>query len=118
MHRNPTSLISKNISVLKRRTSIRLEAEMWKALAEIAAYEGCSIHDICSLIAIRKRKDCSLTSSVRIFLILYFKAAATEEGHKRAGHGAFEKMQQRARLCTNEMLDHQYIAGESSIEAA
>ena len=69
---------------------------MWQALKEIAARECCSIHDICTLISSRKKDDMTLTASIRIFLMLYFKSAATEEGHIRAGHGGFHKMLQRA----------------------
>lgn len=45
-----STLVSRNITVLTRRTSVRLEPEMWNALREIARRERCKIHDICSLI--------------------------------------------------------------------
>lgn len=56
------------------------------------------MHDICSLIHMRKRPQTSLTAAIRVFLMLYYKAAATEEGHRRAGHGDFDNMRQRARI--------------------
>lgn len=87
-----SALISRNITVLGKRTSIRLESQMWVALKEIAERECCSIHDLCSLIASRRKVDLSLTASIRIFLMLYFKAASTEEGHKKAGHGGLDRM--------------------------
>lgn len=93
-----STLISRNITVLGRRTSVRLEPEMWNALREIARLERCKIHDICSLIQMRKNPDTSLTAAIRVFLMLYFRAAATEEGHRRAGHGSFESMVRRARM--------------------
>jgi len=93
-----STLLSKNITVLGRRTSVRLEPEMWHALQEIAERESCKIHDICSLIALRKKPRSSLTAAIRVFLMLYYRAAATEEGHSRAGHGNFTKMLARARL--------------------
>jgi predicted DNA-binding ribbon-helix-helix protein len=86
------ALISRNITVNKKRTSIRLEAQMWVALKEIAEREKCTVHDICSVIAGRKSDNITLTAAIRIFLMLYFKSAATEEGHKRAGHGGFQRM--------------------------
>jgi hypothetical protein len=46
----------------------------------------------------RKNDKTSLTAAIRVFLMLYFRAAATEEGHARAGHGSFEYMKQRAGL--------------------
>lgn len=93
-----TSLISRNITVLGRRTSVRLEPEMWSALHDIARREQCTVHDLCSLISIRKVSNSSLTAAIRVFLMLYFRAACTEEGHRKAGHGNFEFMKQRARV--------------------
>lgn len=87
-----SALISRNITVLGKRTSIRLESQMWSSLKEIAEREHCSIHEICSLIASRRKTGLSLTASIRIFLMLYFKAASTEEGHTRAGHGSLDRM--------------------------
>lgn len=93
-----TSLVSKNITVMSKRTSVRLEPDMWNALKEISSREQCTIHDICSLINLRKAENTSLTAAIRVFIMLYFKAAATEEGHLRAGHGSIENMRVRARV--------------------
>lgn len=93
-----TTLVSKNITILGRRTSVRLEPEMWNALRDISARENCSIHDICSLIHIRKNPVTSLTAAIRVFMMLYYRAAATTDGHQKAGHGNFENMKRRARL--------------------
>lgn len=91
-----STLVSRNITVCGRRTSVRLEPEMWRALKEIAARENCSIHELCSLISFRKNKRTSLTAAIRVFLMLYFRAATTDDGHGRAGHGSFENMKRRA----------------------
>lgn len=93
-----STLISKNVTILGRRTSVRLEPEMWNALKDIARRELCSIHDICSLIHIRKNPLTSLTAAIRVFLLLYYRAASTAEGHIKAGHGSFENMKLRARI--------------------
>ena len=93
-----STLISKNVTILGRRTSIRLEPEMWNALKDISRRENCSIHDICSVIHIRKNPITSLTAAIRVFLMLYYRAASTTEGHNRAGHGSFENMKTRARI--------------------
>lgn len=93
-----SSLLSKNITVRGHRTSIRLEPEMWDALKDIAHREGTSIHNICSLISMRKADDTSLTAAIRVFLMLYYRAATTPEGHYRSGHGNFENMKRRARV--------------------
>lgn len=91
-----TTLLSRNITVSGRRTSVRLEPEMWSSLYDIAKRENCSIHDICTLISMRKNPKTSLTAAIRVFLMLYFRASSTEEGHARAGHGNFEFMRHRA----------------------
>lgn len=93
-----STLVSKNVTILNRRTSVRLEPEMWTGLNEIADREGCSIHDVCSLSSMRKNENTSLTAAIRVFIMLYFRAATNEEGHKRAGHGSFRNMLKRARI--------------------
>ena len=93
-----STLISRNITVSGRRTSVRLEPEMWAALRDIARRECCKIHDICTLIDMRKNSRTSLTAAIRVFLMLYYRASSTEEGHSRAGHGNFKNMMERARL--------------------
>lgn len=93
-----TTLVSKNITIFGRRTSVRLEPEMWNALRDISNRENCSIHDICSLIHIRKNPATSLTAAIRVFMMLYYRAASTSDGHQKAGHGNFENMKRRARL--------------------
>lgn len=98
-----TTLVSHNVTVMRRRTSVRLEPEMWAALRDIAKREQCSIHDICTLIGVRKNPRTSLTGAIRVFLMLYFRAASTEEGHQKAGHGNFEFMKQRARIPNQHM---------------
>ena len=91
-----TTMLSRNVNILGHRTSVRLEKEMWESLKSISDREGCKVHDICSLVQMRKRPDTSLTAAIRVFVMLYFKAASTEEGHQTAGHGSFDNMKRRA----------------------
>jgi len=91
-----STLVSRNITVSGRRTSVRLEPEMWRALKEISTRENCSIHELCTLIHFRKNRRTSLTAAIRVFLMLYFRAATTDEGHGKAGHGSFDNMKRRA----------------------
>ncbi len=81
-----STLVSRNIVVEGRRTSVRLEQEMWDAIREIAVREGVSIHDICSMVD-AERRESSLTAGLRVFIMSYFRTAATESGHVQAGHG-------------------------------
>ncbi len=93
-----SSLVSKNVTIFDRRTSIRLEPEMWAALKDIAHRERCSVHDVCTLVYARKKAETSLTAAIRVFLMLYYRASSTEQGHLRAGHGDFNAMKKRARV--------------------
>ena len=70
------ALLSRNVRIHERRTSVRLEPEMWRALNEVAETEECSIHDICSAVHDRKGPDISFTAALRVFLMEYYRAAA------------------------------------------
>lgn len=80
-----STLRSGNVTVAGRRTSIRLEPAMWQALREISVREGKTMHALVTEIE-QSRAQSSLTAAIRVFLLDYFRAAATEEGHRRAGH--------------------------------
>lgn len=108
-----STLVSRNITVLGRRTSVRLEPEMWTALRDIAEREKCRIHDLCSLIQLRKNQDTSLTAAIRVFLMLYYRASSTEEGHQRCGHGNFNTMLGRARLTLDALHGHNRRGSEN-----
>lgn len=65
---------------------MRLEPEVWDALREICLREGIELRELIS------RVDTALdeggrTSAVRVHVLQYFRAAATEQGHIVAGHG-------------------------------
>jgi len=82
-----SALVMRNISVRGHRTSIRLEPQIWDTLAEICRREFCTPHDVCSYVAGRRPPNGSLASSLRVFILDYFHRCATEDGHRRAGHG-------------------------------
>jgi predicted DNA-binding ribbon-helix-helix protein len=77
---------------------------MWNALKNISRREQCSIHNICTLVDIRKKPETTLTAAIRVFIMLYYRAASTEDGHRLAGHGNFEFMKARAGLTGNTSL--------------
>lgn len=79
-------LINRNVVAGSGRTSMRLEPELWDALLEICEREG---QDMSSLV---RRVESSghsggRTSAVRVFVLTYFRDAATESGHMASGHG-------------------------------
>lgn len=61
---------------------------MWSALEEICIREGKTLHKICTEVD-QRRAASSLTAALRVFILSYYRAAATEDGHADAGHGQF-----------------------------
>jgi predicted DNA-binding ribbon-helix-helix protein len=84
-----STLVSRNVTIAGHRTSVRLEPDMWSGLAEICRRERASLHEICTSVAARKQENTSLTAAIRVFVMTYFRAAATEDGHIKAGHGGY-----------------------------
>jgi predicted DNA-binding ribbon-helix-helix protein len=80
-----STLQSRNIVVAGRRTSMRLEPDMWRALADIAEREERSLHELCTMVH-RLRRRSSLTSAVRVFILSYYRTLARDlEGHGGGG---------------------------------
>ena len=61
------AMIARNVTVAGRRTSVRLEPEMWESLQEIIARESITLHQLCTEIA-RQRGLSSLTAAIRASL--------------------------------------------------
>jgi predicted DNA-binding ribbon-helix-helix protein len=79
-------LINRNVVAGRGRTSMRLEPELWDALAEICEREA---QDMSTLV---RRVEAAghiggRTSAVRVYILNYYRNAATEIGHAGAGHG-------------------------------
>ena len=84
------TLLSRTVTVAGRRTSVRLEPMMWEALKEVCLREQASRSALVTKIA-RERAASSLTSAIRLYILGYFRAAADEDGHRAAGHGALPR---------------------------
>ena len=65
-------LISKVITISKRKTSVRLAEAEWNALDEISKNENVKRNNIIDMINQNKDKDLSLTCGIRMFIIVYF----------------------------------------------
>ncbi len=78
----------RNIRIGKRRTSIRLEPEMWDALAEICARMEKNLNEICTEVhtasGVNDPDDLSgsanFTSELRVFILDFYRAAARHGG--------------------------------------
>jgi predicted DNA-binding ribbon-helix-helix protein len=75
-----STLVSRNITLQDRRTSMRLEPAMWDALDEICRREGRTIHELCTMVD-RQRRESKLTAAIRVFVMAYYRAASTDAGH-------------------------------------
>jgi predicted DNA-binding ribbon-helix-helix protein len=82
-------LINRNVVADRGRTSMRLEPELWDALAEICARERQDMSGLVRQIEATGHAG-GRTSAVRVYLLRYFRDAATEAGHEAANHGALD----------------------------
>jgi len=90
-------LISRNLTINNKRTSIRLENHMWDGFLDIASRENCTIHELADIIHLKVSENLTFTAAVRVFIMLYYKAAATEKGHSKAKHGCPTNLIQRTK---------------------
>ncbi len=68
---------------------MRLEPELWEALGEICARERQDLGRLVRQIEAGGHSG-GRTSAVRVFVLKYFRDAASGAGHEAAGHGALE----------------------------
>jgi predicted DNA-binding ribbon-helix-helix protein len=86
-------LINRNVVAGRGRTSMRLEPELWDALLEICQRERQDINRLVRQIEAEGHSG-GRTSSVRVYVMQYFRVAASEAGHEAANHGALDRPQQ------------------------
>ena len=65
----------KNVFVGPRRTSVSLEIQVWDALDDVCFREEVTLDEICSDIN-RRRLSSSMSSSLRMFLLIYYRYMA------------------------------------------
>jgi predicted DNA-binding ribbon-helix-helix protein len=65
---------------------MRLEPELWDALVEICQRERQDINRLVRQIEAEGHSG-GRTSAVRVFVLQYFRAAASESGHEAVNHG-------------------------------
>jgi predicted DNA-binding ribbon-helix-helix protein len=79
-------LINRNVVAGRGRTSMRLEPELWDALREICQRERLDLNHLVRHIETLGHRG-GRTSAVRVYVLQYFRAAASEDGHEAAHHG-------------------------------
>ncbi len=55
------------------------------ALRHHVRREGRTLHEVCTTVDATRRES-SLTSGLRVYILEYYREAATPIGHSRAGH--------------------------------
>jgi predicted DNA-binding ribbon-helix-helix protein len=79
-------LVNRNVVAERGRTSMRLEPELWDALNEICEREERDMSTLVRQVESAGHAG-GRTSAIRVFILNYFRTAATEPGHAGAGHG-------------------------------
>lgn len=80
-----STLKTRNIEIESRRTSVRLEPQIWAILHEISENEKCTVHELCSYISSKKHPNSSLTSAIRVFVISYLHISLQDTKRKKKG---------------------------------
>lgn len=65
---------------------MRLEPEVWEALREICLREGKELRELIQEVE-KTAGAGGRTSAVRVYVLQYFRQAASEDGHRNASHG-------------------------------
>ena len=89
------SLTSRTLKLSGRDVTIKLEPSYWEGLEEICRREDLTVDELCYDVRVRMERQgrrssqagVSLANALRVFVVGYFRQAATERGHARAGHG-------------------------------
>jgi predicted DNA-binding ribbon-helix-helix protein len=68
--------VKRSFTIGGHRTSISLEAPFWEALREIAKREKQSLAQVVQNIDLERDDDGGLSSSVRIWILNYFRRGA------------------------------------------
>jgi len=64
----------RNIYLGPRRTSLRLEAVMWDALADIAQDQDKTVDDIILELSRERPHDLNLSAAIRVYIVEFYRA--------------------------------------------
>lgn len=79
-----SSLVTRNIRLADKRTSVRLEPLLWQALEDVARRQKISIHELCTQIHKTKPERGGLTSAMRVHLLGYYREALKDAEQRLA----------------------------------
>ena len=72
----PPRVLRRNVRIDGRRTTVKMETQMWDALEQICAETDASVDSICSALAAMPQARTNLTSLLRLFILDYFRDRA------------------------------------------
>lgn len=78
----------RRIRIQGHTMGLRLEAEVWSGLVEMARREELELPNLIAWVAEFRPHRRSLAAVLRLAVLAYYRAAATEAGHAAAGHGS------------------------------
>jgi len=64
----------RNIYLGPRKTSLRLEAVMWEALADIAQDQDKTVDDVILDLSRERPKDLNLSAAIRVYIVEFYRA--------------------------------------------
>ncbi|WP_158599875.1 ribbon-helix-helix domain-containing protein [Azospirillum cavernae] len=67
-------MICRNLKINGRRTSLRMEQDMWDALNHVAALQGVAPAALVSEVDLQ-RGEASTTGALRVYLLRYYREA-------------------------------------------
>jgi predicted DNA-binding ribbon-helix-helix protein len=88
VHGGEPAIEGRVVHIDKARRRLQLEKAFWLRLEELCRRERTTVHRLCETIAAGGNE--APEAAIRLYLLEYFSAAATEDGHRRAGHGSLE----------------------------
>ena len=77
-----SSVIKHSIDIDGHKTSVSLEDEFWDGLREIAELQRVTVSALTKRID-NERRDCNLSSAIRVYVVKHFKAQAAASAAAR-----------------------------------
>jgi len=78
-----TRMVTRNVAICGKRTTVRLESAVWAGLDEICLREKLSRHEVCSRID-RQRHGVNRAQAIRAAVVTYYRLAL--RGGPEVGH--------------------------------
>jgi predicted DNA-binding ribbon-helix-helix protein len=77
--RTPSPVVKRSVKIAGHSSSVTLEDAFWRALREIATAQNIRVSELVSRIA-KDRQNKNLSSAIRLFVLGYYRQAASDRG--------------------------------------